>query len=178
VDDLVVPVERFQVHQHGAAGVGHVGDVLAAVGAAGEVPDDPGVDVAEDGVAALGCFAHAVNVLQDPFHLRAGEVGRQRQTNLGAEAILAAVARERVDDTVGPRVLPDNRVVIGLAGVLVPDDGCLALVGNAHGGDVVGGRAGLTHRFPDHVLGARPDFQRVVLHPAGLRVDLLVLHLV
>ena len=56
-EQLVVPVQRLQVHQHGPAGVGDVGDVHAAVRAAGEVPQHPGVGVAEDGVAALGGLA-------------------------------------------------------------------------------------------------------------------------
>ena len=48
VEQLVVPVEGPQVHQLRPAGVGHVGDVKTAVGAAGQVPDHPGVDGAED----------------------------------------------------------------------------------------------------------------------------------
>ena len=40
-EQLVVPVERLEVHQHRAAGVGDVGDVQAAVGTAGQVPDQP-----------------------------------------------------------------------------------------------------------------------------------------
>ena len=50
--DLLVPLQGVQVHQHGAGGVGDVGDVHAAVDAAGEVPDDPGVHGAEEDVAA------------------------------------------------------------------------------------------------------------------------------
>ncbi len=54
VQQLVVPVERGQVHQQRAAGVGHVGDVQPAVDAAGQVPDDPGVHVAEQELARAG----------------------------------------------------------------------------------------------------------------------------
>ena len=59
-----IPVEGFQIHEHGAAGVGHVGDMDATVDAAGQVPDDPGVDVAEQGVAGFGRFAHGWHVFQ------------------------------------------------------------------------------------------------------------------
>jgi hypothetical protein len=38
--------------------------------------------------------------------------------------------------------------------------------------------AQLFQRATDHALGLLPDLQRVVLHPAGLRVDLPVLQLV
>ena len=51
---FVVPVQRLQVHQHGPAGVGDVGDVHAAARPAGEVPQHPGVGGAEDRVALLG----------------------------------------------------------------------------------------------------------------------------
>ena len=36
-------------------------------------------------------------------------------------------------------------------------------------------QARLLHGFGDHLRGAEPDLVRVVLHPAGLRIDLLVL---
>ena len=51
---LVVPIERPQIHEKSAARVGGVGHVHTAVGAAGQVPDHPRVDIAEDGVAAFG----------------------------------------------------------------------------------------------------------------------------
>ena len=41
VELAVVPVERLEVHQHRAARVRDVGDVRAAVGPAGQVPDAP-----------------------------------------------------------------------------------------------------------------------------------------
>src|SRR6266542_3370551 len=54
--DLVVPIEGLQVHEHGPAGVGHVGDVRPAIRAAGEVPDAPAVDVAEQDLAPLAAI--------------------------------------------------------------------------------------------------------------------------
>ena len=48
---VVVPLARLQVHQHGAGGVGVIRDVQRAVG---ELPDQPGVDVAEQQFAVAG----------------------------------------------------------------------------------------------------------------------------
>jgi hypothetical protein len=70
IQQLVVPVERPQVHQLCAAGVGRVGDVEAAVRAARQIPDDPRVDGAEDRAAACRGLANALHVVEDPLQLR------------------------------------------------------------------------------------------------------------
>ena len=170
-----VPRQRLEVHQHRAAGVGHIGDVQAAVRAAGEVPDAPGVDVAEHQVPGLGPVARPFDVVEKPAHLRAREVRRQRQADPLAEAILAAVGRQLVDELVRAGVLPHERVVDGLARVAVPHDRGLALVGDAQRGDVVLVAPGRLEGLVEDLLRARPDLLGVVLDPTGLRIDLLVL---
>jgi hypothetical protein len=152
--------------------------MVAAVRATGEVPDHPGVGVAEDGVAALGRLAYPVDVLQDPLDLAAGEVRGRRQAGLAPDDVAAAVAVQRRGDPVGPGVLPHDRVVDRLAGVPVPDDRCLALVGDPDRGQVGGGDAGLFEPAPDDLLAAHPDLGRIVLDPARFGIDLLVLLLV
>jgi hypothetical protein len=89
VEKVVVPLERVQVHQERAARVGRVGRVHAAVRAAREVPQQPGVHGAEEQLARLGPLARAVDVVEDPPHLRPREVGGQRQAAAVAEAVLA-----------------------------------------------------------------------------------------
>ena len=89
----------------------------------------------------------------------------------------AAVLREFVHDRLGAGVLPDDGVVDRLAGGLVPHHRGFALVGDADGGDVVPGQVRLGQGRADHLAGVVPDLGGVVLHPAGLREDLLVLHL-
>ena len=132
------------------------------------------VGVAEEEVPGFGLGTRTFDVVQDPFDLGAGEVGGQRQAHLLLETLSPAVLGQLVHDVLGTGVLPDDRVVDGLAGVLVPDDGGLALVGDAHGGDVVAGQIGLGQCRFDHLPGVVPDFNGVVLHPTGLREDLLV----
>ena len=73
-----------------------LGDVQAAVDAAGHVPDHPGVHVAEDQVAGLGLLPGALDVVEDPADLRPGEVGGQRQADLGLVALLAAAERAQL----------------------------------------------------------------------------------
>ena len=108
----------------------------AAIGAAGQVPDDPGVDVAEEDFALLGFGADARDIVQDPLDLRAGEIGRQGQANFRAEAILAAIFRQLVADFVGAGILPDDGVVYRLSSRLLPHNGGFALVGDTYRSDV------------------------------------------
>ncbi len=150
----------------------------AAVGATGQVPQQPAVGVAEHGVALLGGLADPVDVLQDPLDLAGGEVGRGGQPGLLPDHVALALALELGGDAVGPGVLPDDGVVVGPSGALVPDDRGLALVGDAESGQVAAGQAGPVEGGLDDRGRALPDLHRVVLHPAGLREDLLVLQLV
>ncbi len=57
----------------------------------------------------------------------------------------------------------------------VPDDGGLALVGDADGRQVGRKQSPLRQRFGDDRLRATPNLLGVVLHPSLLRIDLLVL---
>jgi hypothetical protein len=72
----------------------------------------------------------------------------------------------------GSAVLPDDCVVDRFAGLAIPDDGGLALIGDAHGGQVAGTNAGLSQDL-DHGAHLRgQDVVRVVFYPATLWVNL------
>ena len=148
-----------------------VGDV-----GAGELPRQPAIDGAEERIAALGIRAQPIDMVEQPLDFGTREIGGQRQAGAGAEAVLVGVSGERAADCVGAGILPDDGVVIGLSGVAVPDNGGFALVGNADGGDF--GAGGFGERGAYGFLGALPDFERIVLDPAGLRVELAVFELV
>jgi hypothetical protein len=165
VEQLGVPVEGGEVHQQRAAGVGHVGEVPA-----GEVPDQPGVHGAGEDLAPLGTPAQAVDLVQQPAQLGAGEVGGQRQAGPAAEEVF--VRAQGVEDRAGTGVLPDDRVVHRAAGVPLPDDRGLALVGDPDGGEVAP-LGGLGDDPPD----VGPDLLGVVLDPARPGEDLAVLPL-
>src|SRR5690606_11607642 len=176
--DLLVPLEGAQVHQESPTGVGHVRDVHAPVGASGEIPDEPGVDVAEAEVPGFGLLGRPVDVLEDPTDLGARKVGGEGKAGLVTEPVLPAVLAELVDDLVRPGVLPDDGVVDGFAGVAVPHDSRLALVGDTDSLDVGDVDPTLLEGTVDDLLSAVPDLLRIVLDPARLGVDLLVLALV
>jgi hypothetical protein len=174
----LVPVEALEIHQHRATRVGHVGHVHAAFACTCEVPEHPRVDRAERQLAVLRALARALDMLEQPRHLRTGEVRRERQADTIAQAVGALLARELAHELVGARVLPHECVVDRLTAGAIPHDSALALVGYAERRDVADGDVGLREGAVDHLAGALPDLARVVLDPTRLRSDLLVLALV
>ena len=83
-----------------------------------------------------------------------------------------------VRDEIGrARVLPDDGVVPRTAGLRIPHDRRLALVGDADGGQIASGQSGRAQRAGDHFVHARGNLDRIVLDPAGARKNLPVLDL-
>ena len=117
------------------------------------------------------------NIVEHPANLQAAEISGQGQAGFRAEAVGAAVARQFGDVFVDARILPDERVGDRAARLAIPQHGGLALVGDADRGQVVRPQASRLHGFRDDFFGAAPDLVGVVLHPSGLRIDLLVFFL-
>ena len=137
------------------------------------------VGVAEDGLAALGRRAHPVDVLQDPLDLAAGEVGGRRQPGLAPDDARRA-RRGRARWRSGRCGCPARRWRCSRAarscGFQTTVVSRWLVMPSAARSD-----AASPARFSavcDDRGGPLPDLHRVVLHPAGLRQDLLVLELV
>ena len=155
----------MQVEKQRAGGVARVGEVERA---AGQLPQQPGVNRAEGQFAALRPLPGARHMVQQPADLAAGEVGVNDQARLARDQVAVAGALEIVAEPGRPAVLPDDGVMDGLAGPAVPDDRRLALIGDADGGDVSGPQSGAGQRRPGDFELAGPNLQRVMLDPAGL----------
>jgi hypothetical protein len=80
-------------------------------------------------------------------------------------------------DLIGSRVLPDDGIAVGPAGFSIPDHRGFALIGDADCGDVFRAQTGFSHGAGGRIRGVSPNFHGIVLHPAGPRIDLLVLKL-
>ena len=167
----VVPVQRADVVQHGAAGVGAVGNVHLA---AGQLPDQPSVHRAEQKLPGLGLFPRTGDVFQDPLDLGGREIGVRHKAGVFPDIVCHAGGLEQlVHKGRGAAALPDDGIVDGAAGGLFPQDGGLALVGDANARNVSGVHAALGDHLVHHAVLAGPDLHGVVLHPALLRIDLL-----
>lgn len=111
-------------------------------------------------------------MLEHPQQLRGGRVGGQRQSADLLELGRPRFLFELVDDRLRARVRPDNCIVKWLARLVVPDDRCFALVGNADAFDAV---AGVTLGFEfcycvfDAGLYGSDELQRVMFMPAAMR---------
>ena len=85
---------------------------------------------------------------------------------------LGAVGLQPVAESAVRRSCQTMALCDRLAGLAVPDDRRLALVGDADRGDVPRPDLRAAERFDADADLRRPDFLRVVLDPAGLRKDL------
>ena len=99
--------QRADVVEHRAARVRRIGRVHAAVGAAGEVPEDPRVDGAEREVGV----GRDAAVVQQPRQLRRREVRVEHQPGRAADQRLVARVAQLVAARRGAPVLPHDRAV-------------------------------------------------------------------
>ena len=164
-----VPLACMDVQQQRARGIAGVGDVSRA---AGEFPDQPTVHRAESQLALFGFLARPGNVVQNPAHFGSGKIGIQQQPGALLNHFQRAIAAQLIAHSRGAAILPHDRVVNRLARLAVPDDAGLALIGDAYRSDVARTRAHAAERFHGDSHLGRPDFFRIMLHPAGLRINL------
>ncbi len=159
----------MKIEKHGAGGVAGVGDVHAA---ASQLPQQPCVDRAKCKAACFGELAGVRNVFENPGNFAAGEVSVDQQPSALLYQILVALSFELLAKRGGAAILPDNRVVDGLAGGAVPDNCGFALIGDADGGYLAGLCFGFGQGFQSNGDLRRCDLFGIVLDPSGLGKDL------
>src|SRR6185503_6964251 len=110
-EEISAPLQRFEIHELRSAGVGNIGDMNAAVYAAGELPNEVAVDIAEGKFTSFGEFTGAANVVEDPTDFEAAEIGGEGKSGLISEAVLTSLCGERCDVRFNACVLPHDGVV-------------------------------------------------------------------
>ena len=174
LQQLLVPLQLVDIEEHRAAGIRIVRDMDPA---GRELPDQPGIDRPEEELPRFGTPSGAGHMVQQPLDLRPGEVRVGHKAGLLPDGLAVAGGDQLVDGLRGAAALPDDGVRDRLSGLLVPDHRGLALVGNTDGGDILRRGVELVQRGAGDFERDVPDLVRVMLHPAGLRVDLLELFL-
>src|SRR5579883_3668928 len=92
---------------------GGIGDVGCMHAAAGEAPQQKGIDRSEGKLAALGGGPRAGYVIEEPGNLAAGEIRIEEEARARRDQGLEAIRGETAAILRGAAVLPDNRVVDG-----------------------------------------------------------------
>ncbi|SPL96118.1 Basic proline-rich protein precursor [[Actinomadura] parvosata subsp. kistnae] len=160
---LRLPGAGLQPVQEGARGVGRVGDVPRARRQPG---DEVRVHRPDGQISGRDAVPHPGVVLGQPGQLGRGEVGVEAQPGQLRHARLVPGLAQAPAQGGGAAVLPDDRAAGRGERAPVPQDGGLALVGDAHAGRRPGGVA---QRRGARREGGLPDVLGVVLDPAGPR---------
>ena len=140
--------------------------------AAREVPDQPGIDRAEQQFAVPGPLTGTGHVIENPFELGRRKIGIDDETGMLANVRLQPFGLQLVANSRRAPALPDDGIAHRFAGGLFPNHRGLALVGDADGGNLGGTHTGFVEHFARYATLAAPDLHRIVLDPAGLRVNL------
>ena len=147
-----------------------VGDVRRV---ARELPDQPAVDGPERQLAGLGLARARRDVVEDPCDLAAGKIRVDDEAGAFADEVFVPVALQSIAVVGRAPVLPHDRVVDGSAGLSIPDDRRLALVGDADGRDISWAQVRASERLGGDGDLCGPDLIGIVLDPARTRKDLL-----
>ena len=140
--------------------------------AAAELPHQPTVHRAKGQFAACRHVTGTVHVVQNPLQLGGGKIGINQEPGFLLHQGRCARFAQAQALGLGAPVLPNDGVVNGLAGVAPPHHRGFALVGDAQRRHLGRADARLLQGLAGCGELAGPDFLRVVLDPAGVRVDL------
>src|SRR5262249_16189178 len=158
--------------QLGSAGVGNIGDVCTTLAGAREVPDEERINVAKKKITCFCGGPGAFDMLENPADFQTTEIRRKWQARFAAESVLPARFCELSNIICDSCVLPYQGICHGLAGFAIPHDGGFPLISDSDRGQVPRPEARFRHRLRDYCACVLPDLLRIVLDPAGLRVDL------
>jgi len=169
LEDVFVPGQPVDVEHHGAGGIGGVGGVDAA---ARQVPEQPGVHGAEHHLAPHGPLAQIGHFVEQPPELGPREIGIYDQPCPLAHRFLPAPTAQLVAEGGRTPALPDDGVVYRPAGGPFPDQGRLALVGDADCRDVLRPDTAQGDGLACGLQLGLPNTERIMFHPGGAGVDL------
>ena len=161
-----VPATLMDVEEHGPARIGVIRRMHLA---AGQVPDQPGIDGAEQQIAHLRSLARTGHVIQDPLHLAGRKIRIGNKTRRGRDVVRSpALGADRFHDIGRAPALPHDGVAHRVTRAPVPEHGGFPLVGDADAFDVVGTQTLPIDQIVQHPDLRFQDVEGIVLDPAGL----------
>ena len=140
--------------------------------AAGQAPEKKRIDSAERKLAVFCHLARIRYLIQNPGELGRREIRIEAQSRLGDNGFFRTLVFEFPAVIGGSPILPNNGPVHTLAGIAMPDQRCLTLVGDSDSGDLIQTCAALLQGFLGDTEDRAPYFFGVVLHPARLWIFL------
>jgi hypothetical protein len=170
---LAAPGVGVDVVKRGARRVGGVGGVHRA---RRQPPQQQRVHGAEGQIATLGPRPRVRHMVEEPRDLGGGEIGVEHQAGALADQLGVAGPVKFRANVGGSPILPDDCIVDRLTGLAVPDQRRLALVGDSDCRNSLGA-ANFLDRLARGLQRCAPKVFRIVLDPAGMRIDLGEFHL-
>ena len=140
-----------------------------------EFPDQPGVYCAEKQFSLFRFFSCTFHIVQNPGNFGGRKIGIGNESGLPADDLVKTVLFQLFHHLCSTAALPYNGIVYRFSRDTIPHDSGFALIGNADCGDVPGLCTGHCHGLHGHRQLGRPDFHGIVLHPAGLGINLVEL---
>ena len=169
IEQGVVPVEAVNVEYHRACGVGRIRDVDLA---ARQLPHEPRIHRAEQNLAARGLFACALDMIEQPLDLGAGEIRIGHEPGRAADVLGKPVLDQPVHNIGGAAALPHDGVVDGPSGGFIPQNGGFTLIGDADARHLGRGNVRRGEHLQHGGVLRGPYLHRVLLDPAFMRVVL------
>ena len=134
----------------------------------GQFPDQPGLHGSKQQVSPLCPFSGSLYMIQDPFYLGSGKICVDHKPRFLLKCLGKTFFFQTVTIFRGPSALPYNGIVYRLSGILIPYNRRLSLIGDPDCRNICRRSMNLIHRLSCHRKLSRPDFPRIMLHPAGL----------
>src|SRR5690606_9697886 len=138
-----------------------------------QLPYQPGVHRAKSQFSSLCPLSCTFYVFENPSDFGSRKIRVDDQSGLGGNRLGKSFLAEFIAKSRSPSILPDDRFVDWFAGLPVPDDGCLPLVSDPDGGDLICAYVLVDQRFDHHRGLAGPDLIGVVLYPTLIWKKLL-----
>ena len=135
-----------------------------------EIPDEPRIHGAEQQIARLRRFARAFDVIEDPSDLARRKIGVGNKARARTDLFHDGLVLLQLIDRFGcSATLPYDSVVNRLTRMAIPDDGRLALIGDADAIDILRTQPLRNEQLGKHFELARKDVFGIMLHPTRTR---------